>query len=386
MTQDLNRDSFWDGSNNSVHKTQLDPAQYHDTAAETMPLSGRSMDSLLPPGVWGARGTIIRSAGDQGAPLGHDPDAVATRINVDPDIPGQSFTYDPTKITQEALFDAMAAGNMNATSIEDRRFKAANVLKQFAVTDVESNNVTKSLEPRSPPREAPVNLPGTYVVPASTDGGGQVPMQDSKQEAPAPIGVELGRPATPIQRAGGAAPAQPVLATPQKEKVEAQPVKAADVAVQDPGPPLPAPGPPPSAPGPPITSSLFQPHMNAPKGPAQPWLAASTPEVDAGDAPPNAPAIKTAFEVRGMPFKTEAYFHQVIREGHALILVFDKRAVGYPMMFPQMPEDVNGAPDIAVHVSGSSSIYVTAMTGIQFPLDQYEICVLLIKDEQPLPQ
>jgi len=381
MTQDLNRDSFWDGSNNSVHKTQLDPAKYHDTAAETMPLSGRSMDSLLPPGVWGARGTIIRSAGDQGAPLGHDPDAVATRINVDPDIPGQSFTYDPTKITQEALFAAMQDGNMNATSIEDRRFKAANVLKQFAVVDVESNNVTKSLEPRSPPREAPVNLPGTYVVPASTDGGGQVPMQDSKQEAPAPIGVELGRPATPIQRSGLASPVQSPLATPQTEKLEAQPVKAAAMAAPAPAP-LPDPVPRAST----IPSSLFQPHMNAPSVAGQPWLSTDTKETSAVDSSASAPGVKCRLEVRGKPWKDTVYFHQVIREGHALILVFDKRAVGYPMTFPQMPEDVNDAPDIAVYVDGSSSIYVTAMTGIQFPIDQYEICVLLIKDEQPLPQ
>ena len=371
MTQDLNKDSFWDGSNNNLSKTQLDPSKYHDVAAEVMPLSGRSVASLLPAGAGGMRGTIIRSAGEQGAPLGHDPDAVATRINVDPDIPGQSFVYDPTQITQEALSNAMAEGN-TATSIEERRFKAANVLKQFAVGAPDGQ--TKQAEISPVMREAPVNLPGTYVVPASTDGGGQVPMQDSKQAAPAPIGVELGRPATPVQR-GGVEPQQTPTEAPTPPSVSpvaAAPVKAANFGI---APEEPMPQAPTATPAVPV--SLFQPHLNTPEAPAAPLVSNNAAQ---------APTIKTAFEVRGMPFKQDAFFHQVVREGHALILVFDTRAVGYPMTFPQMPEDVSNAPDIAVYLEGSNSIYVTAMTGIQFPLDQYEICVLLIKDEQPLPQ
>jgi|GEM_PF-4047433 hypothetical protein len=371
LNKDLNKDSFWDGSNNKLSETQLDPSKYHDVAAEVMPLSGRSVASLLPAGAGGMRGTIIRSAGEQGAPLGHDPDAVATRINVDPDIPGQSFVYDPTQITQEALANAMAEGN-TATSVEERRFKAANVLKQFAVRD--HNGQTKQAEISPVMREAPVNLPGTYVVPASTDGGGQVPMQDSKQEAPALIGVELGRPATPVQR-GGLAPQQPPTeapAPPSVAPVAASPVKAASFGTAPAATTIQQPATIPAVP-----VSLFQPHLNTPE-------ATTAPLTENNGA--QAPTVKISFEVRGMPFKQDAFFHQVVREGHALILVFDTRAVGYPMTFPQMPEDVSNAPDIAVYLEGSNSIYVTAMTGIQFPLDQYEICVLLIKDEQPLPQ
>mgnify|MGYP003137176117 CR=1 FL=1 len=369
MTQDLNKDSFWDGANSNLSKTQLDPSQYHDVAAEVMPLSGRSVASLLPAGAGGMRGTIIRSAGEQGAPLGHDPDAVATRINVDPDIPGQSFVYDPTQITQEALSNAMAEGN-TATSIEERRFKAANVLKQFAVGAPDGQ--TKQAEISPVMREAPVNLPGTYVVPASTDGGGQVPMQDLNNEAPIPIGVELGKPATPVQRGGGEPPQQAVAAPPQPA---AAPAPVASVKAANFGNEPEVPVTPPAAPA--VPASLFQPHLNTPTATAAPLTKNNESQ---------APTIKAAFEVRGMPFKQEAFFHQVVREGHALILVFDKRAVGYPMTFPQMPDDVSSAPDIAVYLDGSNSIYVTAMTGIQFPLDQYEICVLLIKDEQPLPQ
>jgi hypothetical protein len=191
-------------------------------------------------------------------------------------------------------------------------------------------------------------------------------------QPPAPsTGIEVGRPSTPIM--GQAAPPQyPDINTqPNGREVQAAAMgpPAVEAVPMQPMPPQPMP----AQQAPTVPASLFE--------PAQPHMHAPAPTPAAPVAAVRPPNVKVAFEVRGMPFKQEAYFHQVIRKDGNLVLVYDTRAEGYTKTFPQ-PID----QDLAVYVDGNASVYVTATTGIQFNLDDNEVCVLLIKDEKPLPQ
>ena len=91
------------------------------------------------------------------------------------------------------------------------------------------------------------------------------------------------------------------------------------------------------------------------------------------------PTFKVTFEIHGVPFTQEAFYHQIIRDGPNLVLVFDRRAVGFPRNFPQTTES-----DMAVHIEGQDVAYRTQTTGIHFPFLDYDLCVLLIKSEHPL--
>jgi hypothetical protein len=368
-------DKFWDGEAQAAN-SNLSPYEYHNPADERLANSnGRSMASVMPQGTWGAHGTIIRRAGEGGAPLGHDPHSVATRVNVDPDIPGQSFVYDPSQIPKEAMAQAIAeAGAGQAMSVPDRRLKAANTFRLFATANQADPMPNSANRPET--REAPIDMPGAYVVPKATEGGGQEPMPDPATIQPAapPMNLTTARPAEPVQSAPGAQAAitaasfQPVPQPQQPQQLQPKVVQPATFTAAVPQQPVPQQQS--VAPQQPVTEppeSLFaQPNNNmTPVAPAE--------------APGHAPTVQVRFEVEGMPMQQEAYFHKVTREGASLVLVYDTRAVGYPKTFPQMSDK-----DLAVHIIGSNSIYVTQTTGIKFPLDHYEVCVLLIKNELPV--
>jgi hypothetical protein len=372
-----NPDAFWDGGQ-VKYPSHLDPAKYHDPSEEVLPFSKRSMAAAMPPGVWGATGVIVPASDEQGNQLGYDPNSVAARVNVDPDIPGEGFVVDMTQINQRGMEDAVKSAKANqATSVEDRRFKASNAFRNFSTGQAAQAAPTI----RQPLREAPINLPGAYIVPPADEQGGQLQMEpDQPQDARQPLSVPTFAPKSPLRETQYPSPDPPDngqgantgLSAPNYAILDVggppdyhNMVRAAAVAPTHPQ----EPGPQAVQPAIPERQSLSQPHLHTPPMTATAAVAPGAP------GPPTA---KVDFEVRGTPFKNEAFFHQVIRHGPNLIMVFDNRAVGYPRMFPQTVQE-----DLAVHITGSEVIYITAATGIQFPLDHYEVCVLLIKDEYP---
>ena len=356
MADNLNKNAFWDGASVASGE-KLDAAEYKDATETVMPLSGRSVASLLP-SIPGVRGTVIKSAGERGAPVGYNPNAVAQKIYVDPDIPGESFVYNPSKIGKDDLVAAINADETDTTSIEARRFKAANVLKQFAISDEPDSVQYTDKEDAAEARDAPVDLPGTYVVPKSTDGGRQLSTQNADKN------IVFGRKPAPLNEA------QPLTPAPAVQPSDIRAAAFAAEVAQPPGLKQ-------------IPDSLFGPRPSAVKMPA-PQNGNFPPMVT---RQPQAPEIKVAFEVKGTPFKTEAYYHSVVRNGSNLILIFDNTAVGYPKMFPQAT-----AEEIAVYIDGNNSIYITKihlndqLEECRFEYDSNEFCILSILDEQPLEQ
>jgi len=352
MPDELNKNAFWDGSDLASGK-DLTAKSYEDAADAVMPLSGRSVAEVLPR-IPGVRGTVIKSAGEHGAPVGYNPNAVAQKIYVDPDIPGESFVYCPANIGKEDLVAAINADETDTTSIEARRFKAANVLKQFAISDEPDQVQYKDAENSAEERKAPVDLPGTYVVPESTDGGKQLSTQSTDKN------IVFGKKAAPLNET------QPVTAEQTVAPKEVRPAAFSAVA---------------SAPAAlkQVPESLFRPAASVPVASqngsyVQPQMRQSQP-----------PEIKVAFEVKGTPFKTEAYYHSVVRNGSNLVLIFDNTAVGYPKMFPQATTE-----EIAVFIEGNSSIYITQvhrnenLEECRFEYDNNDFCILTIIDEHPL--
>ena len=91
------------------------------------------------------------------------------------------------------------------------------------------------------------------------------------------------------------------------------------------------------------------------------------------------PTIKVTFEVKGTPFQQEAFYHAIICEGANLVLVFDRRAVGFPRVFPQDTD-----ADVAVAIEGRDAIYICQVTGQRFQYQDQDFCILLIKETFPI--
>ena len=86
------------------------------------------------------------------------------------------------------------------------------------------------------------------------------------------------------------------------------------------------------------------------------------------------PDKKITFDILNFG-QLEAYYHQIIRKDAFLILVSDKRFVGTKYT-PRHSEAQLGA-----HIDGTDRIYLLRTTGIQFELDDKEICILVIENE-----
>jgi len=344
-------DQYWDRHVADPHP--IAPNQYHDPATTLMPLTGTRVSDALPPGIWGAKGVIVKRSDDMGAPLGYNPNAVATEVHVDPDIPGQSFIINPTLMKKQAMADAMRDLEAGvATSVEDRRLQAASVFARFAV-DPNTTEQPMVQAPQQPPQQPP--NPGLQGVQT-----GVLPVAD-----PRALGATY-----PDTSQWPAHSTQPYPYPAPPAAVE---VKEASFQQQQP----------PAAP-----AGLLQPAYAVPQsGNGSPQnlfdnLGTAAPQARpvavAVALPPMAPQYQASFQVRSSPLKLDAYFHQIIRSGSNLVFVFDRRAVGYPKMMPQMVDD-----DVAIHVAGTNIIYITQTTGIEFPCDDYDVCVVLIKDEHP---
>lgn len=392
---------YWDDPR-EIAPSHLDPSRYHDAAREVMPLTGRSMAYAMPPGVWGATGTIIRKSDENGAPIGHNPNMVATRVNVDPDIPGQGFVIDPTRIGKSVMEKAAEHFQLGtASSVEDRRWKAANAFHACRVAD-RPDPIPFSTG-REPPRESPLPMPGLYVVPQADPQGGQLPMsQPPPAQAYDPLGMAM--PAEPVKPQQ--APTQrfqqpqsvPGVPSGQPAPPPGQPANFAAPAPAPQAPPAAgfvdqtAPMQPhfpaqPAAPQAPPAQPQMQPQMQPPAQPAQgggslfaraAGQPVQAPHQPANGTPAAAPTVQIEFELQGAAASQTGWFHQVIRSGANLVLAFDNNAVGYPTAFPQTTQQ-----DMAVHIVGQDVIYIVATTGIRFTFKEHDLCILLIKQEVP---
>lgn len=345
----LERDTFWDRGT-TLGASNLNPAEYHDPSEEVLLASKTTMAAQLPPGIWGARGTIIKGSTLGGAPLGFDPNGVAVRINVDPDIPGQGFVIDPTRIT-EAMAAAACdqAGVRQAQTLEDLRFRAAEAMQAFAISrqpDIIPNSTAR-------PREAPVAMPGVYVVPAASSGGGQLQQQQA-QPTHISQGVqtktaETSTNMTKYTHIPGFAPDNPQ--TPQVARPPEPPVARTEMQVSQ------------------KPSSLFA--QTAPPVVPERRETIVTESV-------RVPTYKVTLEVKGSPVSIEAWYHEVVRNEQVLVLCYDTRTVGFPRTRLRPQSD-----DIAVHVDGAAVFYICTDPGISFTHQNDELQVFLIKAEHP---
>jgi hypothetical protein len=335
------KNEFWDRAD-GLQASQLDPSQYHDPAQDTLALGQRSVASALPPAIGGARGVIVPRATEGGAPPGFIAGAPAKRMNVDPDIPGESFVVDLTAMTKVAGEAATTeAGIKDAVSVEDRRYRASQALRTFAV----SNKPDMPLDSAPAPRESPIPLPGVYVTPEADEGGGQIPMP---AQQPQPI--------------------QPAIQAPQIMRPtipnfsEQPPTTVTTYASVTPPQPIPTAPPP----------SLFA--TVAKTAARRPAPAAAQPV-----GSNNAPTFKISFEVKGSPVNIEAWYHDVIVEEHILVVCFDKTCVGYPRMTLRPTDE-----DLAIHIDGSDVFYIAQDPSIKFPYHNDELQLFFIKEEHPM--
>jgi hypothetical protein len=268
-----------------------------------------------------------------------------------------------TKLRKDLLKEVTeAAGVKQAISIEERRYRASMAFRQLAVDEPLDVPAVSHDEVR----ESPFNVPGMYVTPKASEGGGQLPMQQQPDYNPF-HGITMAPPCTPVKAAKDEmrGPPSVPMAQPQHPLTMNQQVNPQPMG---PGMPLqaPAPVPPPNQP-----SSLFE-RMSQPTRQSQ----QSYQEAPRGSAGP--PTLKVTFEVDGSPWRQEAFYHAVIRQEANLILVFDRRAVGFPRVFPQETE-----ADMAVMVDGTEVIYLCQVTGIQFSFEDKDFCHMLVKKEFP---
>ena len=100
------------------------------------------------------------------------------------------------------------------------------------------------------------------------------------------------------------------------------------------------------------------------------------------DAPVGAvstPTYKVTIEIKDSPISSELWFHEVIRNEQVLALCYDTRCTGCARTRIRMQPE-----DLAIHVEGSTAIYICTDPGISFVHRNDEIQIFLIKTEHPL--
>jgi hypothetical protein len=274
----------------------------------------------LPVGIGGA---IVPHVGDGGAPVGHDANTVGAVVNViDTSIettPLPPFAVDMSQLTKEAVEQSMARASNNGQE----------ALKEFSTGP--PINTGQSIE-------ALVRPPRVETAPAPT-------LQ--RQVDPRPVTRQEVKTATFGERS-------------LPDQVQMSPVSNDELERTI----APSTAPP---------KSLFQ-----TQGHSQPHLHVPVAEPPAVAEHLEPPKVRVYFEVDGSPFKSDGYFHQVIRNRQTLVLVYDTRVGGYPRSYPQ-PMDAS----IACWIAGGEHVYICNTTGIEFTLDNYDVCILLIKEEHP---
>jgi len=92
------------------------------------------------------------------------------------------------------------------------------------------------------------------------------------------------------------------------------------------------------------------------------------------------PRYKATFEVKDSPVAVEAWFHAIIRNDNLLVLGYNTECVGYPRMRMHPTEN-----DIAIHIEGSSQLFVAQDLNMRFEHLGFDYQLLRIKETYPLP-
>jgi hypothetical protein len=330
------------GDNNLAPGQYYDPSQVPLIGGGTVPVSSRM------------RGVVVRQSDRTGVPVGDRPNQIATKVFVDPDVPGGGFEVDMTKVSKQAMAEACQGAGMDMAMADSQLQEAAAMaMSNFANIPVHTMPVQPAAPHQQPPQQQQPQPTGvtTMTSPVMQPAAAQPQVQASPPQPQAPIQ------AAAFDNQATAHPAMPLHQQPQQIATEPQPVT-------------------PSASP---QGSLFEQVKQA----AAPALTSGTGGVS---PPPSAPRIMVAMEYEGQGMKTEAYFHLVVRHHHLLVLAFDNRVQGYPKSFPRLSDK-----NLAVHITDPESgpmpvIFITQSAGIEFPLLNHDVCVLMIQDEKPVAQ
>lgn len=329
-----------------------DPTKYHDPS--TVKLEGRqgTLSTFLPGdhGYSGLRGTIIPRATQLGGSLGHNPHKPMV-IHIDPELlGGEGIVVDLAKVNQSNMAEAVIQEQRAGYADPAEAMIAA--YSHFAPT--ESQVVKVPAAPQEEIREAPIHMPGAYVVPKATKGGGQVKAA-SFQAPQAQVPV--------VQAPQFSEEPTPVPLPPEKPKQRPQPQQPQQVAEQYNAPPPPS-----------LMASLNERPSQAP--------------VMAKQA--QRQARQVIFELPGPVGQFQTYYHDVIRNeaGDALILVYDHSQPLQMVWFPQYIYNEQGEPQplsFAALVQGGNGepakIYRLQSTPFRYTYRNEEFCVLLIEQE-----
>lgn len=92
-----------------------------------------------------------------------------------------------------------------------------------------------------------------------------------------------------------------------------------------------------------------------------------------------APNEQVIFEIEGVgPF--EAWYHEVIRDGELLVLVYDRRHKGVKWLPPRLQDDSGNERRLFVDVSSHQEAYQVRSLGLAYPFRHFDHCVLIIEN------
>jgi hypothetical protein len=278
-------------------------------------------DAMTMAAPMGITSYVVPTAGEEGGQPGWHSKQRAARVVVDPHLEGQRIVINPSAITKQAAAAAAAQANVREAGTDldtrrDRIFGAAVMLSG-----------------------QPMPVPPVHV-------------QVAQQVPPPPLGVPIGQPTTPAAFVHQDLTADAsAYASPAQKPFQPQ-TQPAQVPVYGVPNMLPA-----------VPMSLF-----AKQPMPQKQTSFSQPE-----AAVKPPSVGISFEVEGYPQPLNSFFHDVIISGPTLVLVFDKRAVGFPCNFPRNIDEQRVAVQLA-----SGPIYYCAAPKHQFEFMHYELCLLEI--------
>jgi len=208
-------------------------------------------------------------------------------------------------------------------------------------------------------------MQGSYVVPKATRGGAQVNPAAFKKAGPAPY--------------------QQAQQLPQQPPVQS-PVPQAPVVQQPvPQPPPPQLQPQPQQQMPPMPTQSLASQFEQPPAPSL---------MQQFNRPMSAETFKpmriVTFEMRGPMGRFQVRYHDVIRSGINLVLIYDHANPTQMVWFPELHESAADEPPVMlaalVHSNGEEPemLYMVHPTPVNYRYDNKQHCVLLIEHSKQM--
>jgi hypothetical protein len=344
-----------------------DPTKYHDPAALMIGTDGdRVLAHVMgrTNGFGGWRGVVIPHATPLGGSMGFNHHKAATEVYIDPELNNKSIVIDMRQFQSEHAKAALARACSEAHSqCVDPKDAAVVTYGAFArdqnapgqsspveVTLQRGNEQASSVYDEV--RQAPVQMPGVYVAPKATPGGGQYKQASFSRQPPAP--AHMVAPPPP--------PMQPYV----------------------PPPPNPEPPPMQNIPDSMQLREAFSPSVQR----AQP----QAPSMQRMLAPQQVRQRLVVFDMPKPFGRFKTYYHDVVRQDMVMVLVYDHSQMSQMVWFPGAMENDAGTPQpIATFVQAASTnepdmIYLLHPTGLQFKYGDKEFCLLTIEKEMQAPK